>query len=634
MIDFILSKQRIFKQIIVLFSDIFILLFALWISYYIQSRSILYPDDAQYIIYLVSFGTAIPIFYYFRLYDEIFRYAGFYTFINILKANIFYLLIFNFIIYILKSELIISSSISIGIPLSVAIFHPFLVFLLMFLSRFFAKEVIINYTVRKKNIYTKDVIIYGSSMYAYQLTGLQSFKRKYNVVAFIGEKTDLKRKKINSINIYSLEYITTLIKQYSIKEVIIADESLTQENKNALINKLKKFKINILSFDEKITSINSAEELNNSIELNVNDLLGRKEVRRDLATLKENLKDQVVLITGAGGTIGFEISKNIIELDIKELIILDANEFSLYNTERELIEIINRLDKKIKLKTILADLKSLVSIQKVFDSNFIDIIYHAAAYKHVPLVEKNITEGINNNIFGTLNICKIAYEKNIKKFTLVSTDKAVRPTNVMGATKRVSELIVQAYADSVINSKKISIFSIVRFGNVLDSTGSVIPLFREQIKNGGPITLTHKNITRFFMTISEASYLVIMSGIMAKGGEIFLLDMGKSVKIYDLAKRMVELSGLTIKSSKIPKGDIEIVEVGLRPGEKLFEELLIEKNSKSTSNKKIYIGQEKFIKLNDLQVNLDELYEQLYTINEISLKKLIVKIVSEYSPQI
>tara|TARA_B100000212_G_scaffold126469_1_gene94820 strand:- start:3221 stop:4375 length:1155 start_codon:yes stop_codon:yes gene_type:complete len=352
------------------------------------------------------------------------------------------------------------------------------------------------------------------------------------------------------------------------------------------------------------------------MELEIDELLGREKVDPDQILLQKNIRDQVVIVTGAGGSIGSQICREVLKFKPNKLLILDSNEFSLYKILGEL----NSLNEKeiIKIIPLLCSIQDKENINSIFKTWLPNIVYHAAAYKHVPIVEYNLAEGLKNNVFGTLTLAEAALINKVDKFVFISTDKAVRPTNVMGASKRLGELCLQAlFANQAIKNTK---FSMVRFGNVLDSSGSVIPKFRKQIKERRPITLTHPEISRYFMTIQEAAELVIQAGAMSDGGEVFLLDMGKPVKIYDLAVKMIQFSGLKLKDKNNLNGDIEILITGLRPGEKLFEELLIEDNSLPTKHPKIFKAQDNFIPWDKLSQEIESLKKH---ISKNDIKKVI-----------
>jgi FlaA1/EpsC-like NDP-sugar epimerase len=367
-------------------------------------------------------------------------------------------------------------------------------------------------------------------------------------------------------------------------------------------------------------------------ELEPDDLLGRESVEPDSQLISKNICNKIVLVSGAGGSIGSELCRQILRANPQKLLLLDHSEFNLYAIESELINIMQAAGTEVagKIIPILGSVKDERRLEEVFSQWPINTVYHAAAYKHVPLVESNPVEGLENNVIGTLNLATSAQKHGVDNFVLISTDKAVRPTNVMGASKRFAELILQALADA--NKEKGTCFSMVRFGNVLGSSGSVVPLFREQIRVGGPITLTHADVTRYFMTIPEAAQLVIQAGAMAKGGEVFVLDMGEPVKIYDLARRMVQLSGLSVQDNENPQGDIEIVVTGLRPGEKLYEELLIGENPVSTTHPRIMMAREEYLNLDDLMREIEQLKTTIKQSQVEFLINQLKRLVRGYQP--
>jgi FlaA1/EpsC-like NDP-sugar epimerase len=367
-------------------------------------------------------------------------------------------------------------------------------------------------------------------------------------------------------------------------------------------------------------------------ELDIDDLLGRTPVPPQADLLARDLRGQVVMVTGAGGSIGGELTRNIVLQSPKQLVLLDHNEFGLYTIHQELEALCKSRDLSVELVPLLGSVANAEQMQAVCRSFQPATVYHAAAYKHVPLVESNPGVGVLNNVFGTLNVARAAQASGVKRFVLVSTDKAVRPTNVMGATKRMAELVLQALSEESKNAGNSSTcFSMVRFGNVLGSSGSVVPLFRQQLEGGGPITVTHKEVTRYFMTIPEAAQLVLQAGAMGQGGDVFVLDMGEPVKIMDLAQRMVQLSGLTVKDAAYPGGDIEISVVGLRPGEKLYEELLIGDNPEPTEHPRIMKAHEDFFPWAQLSEQLQALKSAAQSNDVHGIRKVLSTCVQGFS---
>ena len=395
------------------------------------------------------------------------------------------------------------------------------------------------------------------------------------------------------------------IKKYNLKLMLIAIPSLTMSKKKIILDKLSKYPLEVKVIPSVDDIVNGDVSIETLKHVQVVDILGRDPVNPKKDLLSRNISKKNILVTGGGGSIGSELCRQILNFNPAKVIIMDNSEFNLYSIHQAFIDY-----KETEVIPILASVTNLRKVDLVVKDYDIETIYHAAAYKHVPMMETNISEGVYNNVIGTYNVAKAAFDNSVKNMILVSTDKAVRPKNVMGASKRFSELILQSFA----KLKDDTCFSIVRFGNVLDSAGSVVPLFREQIRNGGPVTVTHPEVTRYFMSIPEASELVLQAGSMAKGGDVFVLDMGKPIKILDLAYRMIHLMGLTPIDDLNPNGDIEIKYTGLRAGEKLYEELLIGDNVSVTANPLIMRAKEDKLEWNKLKLLLEDLRNVLFMI--------------------
>ena len=449
----------------------------------------------------------------------------------------------------------------------------------------------------------KNILIYGAGSAGHQLANSLLDSESSIVRGFIDSDKKLHGSVISGIEIFGENSIAYLIEKFGISDVFLAMPSLNHSDRQKIVASLTKYSVHVQTIPS-LQQLISGESIDNVKELSIEDILGRDVVEHNDQLINKISKDQTIVVSGAGGTIGSEISKQLLLNNAKKIILLENSEFALYRINEDLIKIAKELNiSSTQILPILGDAKDKIDIENIFTSHEVDIVFHAAAYKHVPIVESNPFTGISNNVFSTLTLAELSNKYSVSRFILISTDKAVRPTNVMGASKRISELILQNLAS--LKSTK-TIFSMVRFGNVLGSSGSVVPLFREQIKNGGPVSVTHENITRFFMMISEASSLVIQAGAMAKGGEVFLLDMGEPVKILDLAKNMIHLSGLQVKDKKNP-GGIEITISGLRPGEKLYEELLVNAKSENTQHPMIYSANENFYNYKKTQNILNEL---------------------------
>lgn len=472
------------------------------------------------------------------------------------------------------------------------------------------------------------VIIYGAGSSGRQLLTALNQASNYLVVGFVDDNKNLHRTVMHGITVYNPKSLDKLIESRNVKKILLAMPSASQTQRKKIINRISKYKCEILTVPGMEDIVSGKAHLTSLNQISISDLLGRDIVKPIDALLNQDIKNKVVMVTGAGGSIGSELCRQIVKQQPKKLVLFELSEFSLYQIHQELLQNENVRTDKIELVPLLGSVQRKHRLDIIMRSFQVETVYHAAAYKHVPLVEYNVVEGIRNNIFGTLSCAQAAIEAKVSTFVLISTDKAVRPTNIMGTTKRMAELVLQALASKQNTTR----FCMVRFGNVLGSSGSVVPLFNKQIREGGPITLTHRKITRFFMTIPEAASLVIQAGAMGKGGDVFVLDMGDPVKIYDLAVKMVHLSGLTVRNEKNPDGDIEIKVTGLRPGEKLYEELLIGENVHGTTHPRIMTATEIMIEWDKLSKILDQLDKLCaeYKIDEI--RELLMRSSTGFNP--
>lgn len=473
------------------------------------------------------------------------------------------------------------------------------------------------------------IAIYGAGKAGVTLAGALRSVPGYTPVIFIDDKKELQGTTIAGIKVYPPESLSQLVAKKQIKEVLLAMPSLTKAQQRPILDRLEQLKIKIKVTPPVESLVSGNLRLQDVRDIQIEDLLGRDTVAPDTRLISACISGKSVLVTGAGGSIGSELCRQVMRLRPTRLILLEMSEFALYSIERELRAMMHGLNIQAELLPFLGSVLDQDKCRKILRTFEVDTIYHAAAYKHVPLVEHNPIEGIRNNVFGTLSIAQAAMNAEVKSFVLISTDKAVRPTNVMGATKRFAELILQAFARRGSKTR----FCMVRFGNVLGSSGSVVPLFRSQIMAGGPITVTHPEITRYFMTIPEAAQLVLQAGAMGEGGDVFVLDMGSPVKIVDLARRMVHLSGLEVKCDATPQGTIEIQHVGLRPGEKLYEELLIGENVEGTEHPLIMRAQEAEIPWAVLQELLAGLEKACNGFDYEGIRNLLLQTVAEYAPQ-
>lgn len=472
------------------------------------------------------------------------------------------------------------------------------------------------------------MIIYGAGESGRQLLTALNQMTGYVVSAFVDDDRKLHKLTLHGIKVYSPTKLKELILQHNVEQILLAIPSAPISRRQEIIKQLGCFPCEVLSVPGMEDIVTGKAKLTTLNKVSIDDLLGREPVAPVQELLSANIQDKIVMVTGAGGSIGSELCRQIIQQKPNKLILFELNEFNLYAIESELRSTIKKNDLGVDLLPIMGSIQNKAYLSNIMVTFNVDTVYHAAAYKHVPLVEYNVVEGVRNNVLGTLNCALSAIENNVDTFVLISTDKAVRPTNTMGTTKRIAELILQALTKTQSTTR----FCMVRFGNVLGSSGSVVPLFRKQIEQGGPITLTHPEITRYFMTIPEASQLVIQAGAMGKGGDVFVLDMGESVKIIDLARRMIQLTGLKEKNQETPDGDIEIKISGLRPGEKLYEELLIGDNVHKTTHPRIMTATEVMLDWERLFPILQQLEEYCDTYSVEEIREILLKLPTAFNP--
>jgi len=623
LINWFLSLSRVTKRSLMICIDVLLIVAVLLLSFSVRLGEWFWPQGD--LVYLIFFAPliAIPIFIQFGLYRAIVRYIGFEALWAIVQAVSLFALIWGVIVLLSGIQ---------GVPRSVIIINWMIGALLVGGSRIIGRWWF-SYKKSNKsdeNNTQKNVLVYGAGSAGVQLATALSYSQELNPVAFIDDDDALLNHQIMGLKVYPSNNLEKLIISMEIEEVLLAMPSTSRERRNEIVNSLESHPIMVRT----VPGVSELAQGNLKIDdlhaVKINDLLGRDLVPPNQDLLKLNIYDKVVMVSGAGGSIGSELCRQIIQLQPQQIILFEQNEFSLYTIDQKLQEFIGN-SSNITITPILGSINDRDLVERVCRNFSVQTIYHSAAYKHVPMIELNIFSGIENNIFGTLTFAQAAIAANVEVFVLISTDKAVRPTNIMGATKRFAELILQAFSKNFENNNIKTNFSMVRFGNVLDSSGSVIPLFKRQIKNGGPVTVTDPEIIRYFMTIPEAAQLVIQAGAMSeKGGDVFVLDMGKPVKILELAKKMIRLSGLDIKDIDHPNGDIEIIYTGLRPGEKLYEELLIGENILSTKHQLIFRSEEEMISWNDLEVILNKLKTSIQQRNYSKTLNLLMEAVPEY----
>ena len=611
----ILQMSRTSKQGILMLVDSMLVVLVFYSSLYIRlgEVEIIYKDNNYLFLFLPIF--ALPVFKKIGLYKEVLRY------IDLSSLKKFAIAVSLYSLFIIPYALLIEFR---EMPRSL----PFINWMLLMISivairiigqLFLTRSSLIDSNQKSK----KNILIYGAGSAGIQLAKSIRYSPVLNPIGFIDDDRNLANTRILGLSVNHSESISDILLRHNISEILLAMPSIDILSKRNIIEKLAIHKIIVRSVPSFNDLIEGKLKIDQLRTVSIVDLLGREVVPPIKQLLEKNILNKVVLVSGAGGSIGSEISRQISTLKPLKLILLDNSEFSLYRINNEL------QDKfpEINIYPVICNVLDRDRISVLLEKFRVNTIYHAAAYKHVPLVEHNIFPALENNILGTLTLAELAVLNNIESFVLVSTDKAVRPTNFMGASKRLSEIVLQVMAR---NKKVKTIFSMVRFGNVLDSSGSVIPLFNKQIKKGGPITLTSMKITRYFMTIPEAAQLVIQAGAMAKGGDVFILDMGKPIKIYDLAKKMIKLNGFSERTNENPKGDIEIKIVGLRPGEKLYEELLISDNAIETNHKKIFRSFESSPSSKELKIFIRDLKDAIKSNNFETLLSCLSKMIPEF----
>jgi len=638
-----LSLPRLIKCLIVLAVDISLCVLTVWLAFYLRLGEFFTLSGQVFWAGVISIAIALPIFVAFGLYRAIFRYSGLRAIYTLVRGIMAYGLLYSFAITVIGVT---------GIPRTVGIIQPLLLFVVLAFSRAVARYLLdwVNSTHEQVSV-SQRALIYGAGKAGRQLASAFDSNSEMYIVGFLDDDDSLHGRVLNGQPIFSPNDLSDLIESKAISHILMAIPSISRRRRLEILGQLSVHQIAIRTLPSLTDLAEGRASISDLKDLDINDLLGRSPVTPDNLLLSKGITGRVVLVTGAGGSIGSELCRQIIKFNPEKLLLVDISEFALYAIHIELEEVLKELGGRdvVRIVPLLASVQDENRMREIMNAWLPQTVYHAAAYKHVPLVEHNLLEGVKNNVIGTLITAQVAIEKDVSDFVLISTDKAVRPTNVMGASKRLAELCIQAlYAkqapkmtneESGARSRSIepkhtmkTKMSMVRFGNVMDSSGSVIPKFRKQIRDGGPITLTHPEITRYFMTIPEAAQLVIQAGAMAKGGDVFLLDMGDSVKIADLARRMIELSGFSVRDEAKPDGDVDIVITGLRPGEKLYEEPVLGEDPQPTEHPAIQRARDPFIPWHQLKVDLETLNILIGQNDVIAILALLQKLVSGYAP--
>jgi FlaA1/EpsC-like NDP-sugar epimerase len=643
---FLLALPRRQKRIIQVTADVLLVWAALWMAFVVRLgiEDLINPFETHTWLFISAPIVAIPLFIRIGLYRAVMRYFGNDALIAIIKAVTLSALILGCLVYFYSAHKQI-------VPRSIMFNYWWLSMVMIgglrlamrqyFLGDWFSAAQHVPFTSRDDGL--PRVAIYGAGAAGNQLVAALRMGRLMRPVAFIDDDESITSRTISGLQVYKPRHIPRMIEITGAQEILLAIPSCTRSRRREILGLLEGFPLHVRSVPGFMDLAAGRVKVDDLQEVDIADLLGRDSVPAQAELLERCIKGHTVMVTGAGGSIGSELCRQILLLGPTTLLLFDHSEFNLYTIATELEDRINRLSLPVRLLPILGSVRNHSRLLDIMKTWSVTTVYHAAAYKHVPMVEHNIAEGVINNVVGTLNTAQAALQAGVANFVLISTDKAVRPTNVMGSTKRLAELVLQALSletAPVMFGDKSNVYQVnktrfvmVRFGNVLGSSGSVIPLFHKQIQSGGPVTVTHPKITRYFMTIPEAAQLVIQAGSMGKGGDVFVLDMGEPVRIVDLAQKMVHLSGLSIRSEKNPHGDISIEFTGLRPGEKLYEELLIGDNVVSTGHPMIMSAHEDHLPWEDLKGCLTRLLQAVEEDDYTRVRLVLREIVSGYAPE-
>ena len=630
----LLALSRTAKLMLVVALDVVLSVLSVWCALYLRLDQVGLPLAQQWFLYILAPVLAVPIFIRFGLYRAIFRFTGMAALTTTTKAVGLYAALFLGSLLLARWD---------GVPRTIGLIQPLTFLVLVGASRAMARFWLTGWSGQTKQIDGR-LLIYGAGVAGVQTASALGVGRRFVLLGFVDDDVSKIGRSINGVNVMRIDDVTDAITKLGVTDVLLAMPSLARVRRNEIIEQLRGLPVHVRTLPGIVDLASGRVTIQDFQELDVEDLLGREPVPPDPLLLACNLAGKVVLVTGAGGSIGSELCRQILLERPKHLVLVEHSEIALYTIHSELVRLCGERGLIVLVDPQLANVRDYCRLQKIFHQFKPASVFHAAAYKHVPLVEGNRAEGVMNNIFGTLNMARAAICSGTAHFVLISTDKAVRPTNVMGATKRIAELVLQALAHSTnvqFETDKGSgdppvpnrtLFAIVRFGNVLGSSGSVVPLFRQQLRDGGPITVTHEDVTRYFMTIPEAAQLVLQAGAMAQGGDVFVLDMGQPIRILELARRMATLSGMSLRDAAHPDGDIEIQITGLRPGEKLYEELLIGNNPQPTAHSRIMKASEDYLEWGDLQPVLKQLWKAAQDNDDVFIKARLMQLVIGYAP--
>ena len=615
MLQTFLNLPRVYKRLVSVVSDVLLLSFSYWASFALRLENQQWlPNEDQMLVGALTVGVSIILFVRLGLYRAIIRYMSDKAFVTIsigVGASALTLIALAYLLQVF-------------VPRSVPIIYAALAFIFVSGTRMGIRMLVARHQPRNK----EPVAIIGAGETGIQLAEALRQGTQFQPVMFVSYHKANHRTLIHGLPVYGIDHIEPAVRTHRVKRLLLALDPDTRLDRKQLLRELEPLEVPVQTVPSMAELVSGRARINDIRDLEIEDLLGRDPVSPDSAMVAASLFDKNVLVTGAGGSIGSELCRQILRHRPAKLVLFEQSEFSLYSIEREL-QSINQIESLgVELHAVLGNVAHRRRCVAVMQAFGIHTVYHAAAYKHVPLVEHNIIEGVQNNTFGTWHVAEAAIETGVERFVLVSTDKAVRPTNIMGASKRLAELVLQGLAERQTETR----FTMVRFGNVLGSSGSVVPLFRDQIRDGGPVTVTHPDIIRYFMTIPEASQLVLQAGSMGQGGEVFVLDMGEPVKIVDLARKMIHLMGLSEKTDENPDGDIELRFSGLRPGEKLFEELLIGDNPQGTSHPRIMMAREVSMPWTEVETLLKKLSLASQNFDCARIAELIREAPTGYAP--
>ncbi len=627
----LVNLPRRVKRVIIILNDLFLLSLALWLGFSLRLSEFYVPPNLQFTIILMGAPLiGVATFQALGLYKMVIRFISDHGVLRIYVAVSLAVLIWSQIVFL--------AQVPGFLPRSTVIIYWFLSIFLIWSSRQFVGWALSTSNDVRGPLLAhgeKNVLIYGAGTTGVQLAQSLAHKKNYRAIGFIDDNPSLWRQNVNGYKVYAPDKIEGVIRNWNVKEIFLAMPGIDNQSKREVLAKIEHYPVSVQTLPAMEDIVSGRVSVSNLKPVEAIDLLGRDPVPPDPKLLMENIRGKNVLITGAGGSIGSELTRQIFEQNPKRLVMLELSELMLYQIDQKISLLASQSNSGNKdashqptqIVAVLGSVRDSQLIRNVIRENNIETIYHAAAYKHVPIVEANAVAGLRNNTFGTAEIAKVAKEMEVERFVLISTDKAVRPTNVMGASKRLAEMVLQAHAD---DPKSKTVFTMVRFGNVLDSSGSVVGRFRQQIETGGPVTVTHREINRYFMSIPEAAQLVIQAGAMAQGGEVFILEMGEPVKIDDLARTMIRLAGLKVIEESTCDGDIAIVYTGLRPGEKLYEELLIGSDAIDTKHTRICKCNEAHLPLKELVVQLDALNDAMNANDEDKISEILKQNVEGY----